>query len=121
MMGKNYDGSEKRPSKLRRWRKLLLKKPMALLVMAAASASLLTGQPQPAQASGALMAMPKAEARDPVKEALDIHEKKMEAKAQEELRAFTNKARQIEAKKGSAARAKFEQEYKAQKLSLIHI
>ena len=62
------------------------------------------------------MAVPKAEVRDPLTEALDIHQRKMQALAQEELNAFSAKGRQIEATEGAAAREKFEAEYKAEQV-----
>ena len=88
-----------------------LKKPVAFLTLVASSAALV-GAPQAADASAPVMAMPKADVRDPGLDALENHQRKMQVEAQDELRKFNARARQIEAKEGGAARVKFEQEYK---------
>jgi len=99
----------KRPSKLRRIFSNA-KKSVAFVTLAS---SVLTSLPKGAQASAPVMAIPKAEARDPLTEALDIHQRKMQAQAQQELNAFSAKGREIEASEGPDARARFEAQYKA--------
>ena len=78
-----------------------------------AGSTVLVANPQVAEASAPVMAMPKAEVRDPGTDALENHQRKMQAEAQEELRRFTARARKIEAEQGPAAREKFEADYKA--------
>ena len=90
-----------------------LKKPVAFLTpLLIASSAVLVGAPESAHASAPVMAMPKADVRDPGQDALENHDRKMTEKAQEELRAFNMRAREIQAKNGPEARAKFEEEYK---------
>ena len=89
-----------------------LKKKLAVVV---GSSALLLGSaalPKVSHASAPVIAVPKAEARDPAMEAFDEHDRRMTQKAQDDLRNFNLKARQIEAKHGEEARAKFEAEYK---------
>lgn len=100
---------EKKPSKLRR----LFSNTKKSLAFVTLASSAIAAVPKTAQASAPVMAMPKAEARDPLTDALDIHQRKMQAKAQAELKSFNAKARQIEAEQGLGAREKFEAEYKA--------
>ena len=57
--------------------------------------------------------MPKADVRDPGQDALENHDRKMTEKAQEELRAYNMRAREIQGKNGPEASAKFEEEYNA--------
>eukprot|EP00980_Cylindrotheca_fusiformis_P021510 scaffold8353_cov138-Cylindrotheca_fusiformis.AAC.41 len=90
-----------------------VKKSAKFLPVFIASSVMLIGAPDIAQASAPVMAMPKAEVRDPGVDAIENHQRKMQQQAQEELKAFTEKARQIEASEGPGARAKFEAEYKA--------
>ena len=72
--------------------------------------------PQQTHASAPVMAMPKAESKDPVEEAMNEHNRIMAQKQQAELKAFSAKCREIEAKKGEAARVQYEREYKESKL-----
>jgi len=67
-----------------------------------------------AHASAPVMALPKAEGRDPATEALGAHERKQTAAKQRELTEFAAKAREIEATQGEAARIQFEADYKKQ-------
>lgn len=67
---------------------------------------------QPARASAPVMALPKAEGRDPVTEAMGVHDRKMAAQAQRELTEMAVTARQIEAEQGESARVRFEKEFK---------
>ena len=109
------DGSTRRGNGrlgIRKFLRSKLKKKIAVVV---ASSALIFGSaaiPKVSHASAPVIAVPKAEARDPIREAFDEHDRRMTQKAQEELRQFTLKARQIEAKHGEAAREKFEAEYK---------
>jgi len=66
----------------------------------------------PAQASAPVMALPKAEGRDPASEALMEHDRRMIKQAQLELDEMAQKAREIEKTKGEGARVKFEREFK---------
>jgi hypothetical protein len=68
--------------------------------------------PFAADASAPVMALPKAEGRDPASEALMEYERRQIAKTQQELNEMTIEARKIEAEQGEAARIKFENEYK---------
>ena len=70
---------------------------------------------QAAHASAPVMAMPKAEGRDPGSEALLEQERRMTAAAQKELQDISAKARQIEAAQGKGARQKFEKQVQEQK------
>lgn len=72
-------------------------------------------RPPVAHASAPVMALPKAESRDPAAEALAEHERGMVSKAQAELRERDAKAREIERTQGEAARVRFEKEYQARK------
>ena len=89
------------------------KKSLAFVTLAAASTATTMALPKTAHASAPVMAVPKAEVRDPLTEALDVHQRKMQLLAQQELNAFSAKGREIEATEGAAAREKFEAEYKA--------
>jgi hypothetical protein len=88
------------------------KQSLALLTPILLAGTTVMGVPQLAQASAPVMALPKAEARDPAVEAIQEHQRQMQQKAQDDLRRYTLKCRQIEAKEGEAARASFEQEFK---------
>lgn len=70
-----------------------------------------------AHASAPVMALPKAEERDPMSEALGAHERKMAAETQRELTAMAQTARKIEAEQGEAARVRYEREYKEAQLA----
>eukprot|EP00977_Amphora_coffeiformis_P018525 scaffold6562_cov163-Amphora_coffeaeformis.AAC.12 len=72
-------------------------------------------RPPAAHASAPVMALPKAEGRDPASEAITEHERRMVTKAQNELRERDAQAREIERTQGEAARVRFEKEYQAQK------
>ena len=63
-------------------------------------------------ASAPVMAIPKAEGRDPITEALEVHQRKKAAAAQKELNEMAATARKIEAEQGEMARIKYEKEYK---------
>ena len=95
------DDNESKPIRRRRW---------PLLIAASILAS-----PLPAMASAPVMALPKAEGRDPMTEALTERARRQQKIEQEELNAMSQKAREIEATQGSAARRKFEQEFQAQR------
>lgn len=110
-MLEDKDLEKPRPSKLRS----LLSKTKRSLAFLTLASSALVATPQRAQASAPVMAMPKAEARDPLTDALEIHQRKMQAQAQTELRDYNAQARKIEATEGAAAREAFEVEYKANK------
>ena len=73
---------------------------------------------KPAEASAPIMALPKAEDLDPGTEALKRHEKNMAKQVQLELDEMAKKAQAIEASEGTAARTKFEKEYKAREQEL---
>lgn len=104
---------------LRRWRRLARVTTAALATLGMAhtriggtsTTSLIV---PPAHASAPVMALPKAEGRDPSSEALLQHEKQMRAEAQQELADMSKKAREIEATHGEKARVKFEREFKEQ-------
>jgi membrane-associated HD superfamily phosphohydrolase len=95
-----------------------LKKPLAFLTLASSAALVVAGPAKQAHASAPVMAMPKADVRDPGLDALENHERKMQQQAQEELKQYTLKARQIEAAEGSAARDTFEETFKAEQAQL---
>ena len=107
------DDDSERPT-VSRLRNFVSKTKKSLAFVALASSALVT-TPRTAQASAPVMAIPKAEARDPLKDALENHQRRMQAQAQKELADFGAQARQIEAAEGPDARAKFETEYKARK------
>jgi hypothetical protein len=89
--------------------------PKACAVLVAASFAIaLTTNPAPAQASAPVMALPKAEDRDPIIEALGEAKRRATVKTQKELQDFAKKARAIEAESGEAARSKFEREFQQQ-------
>ena len=67
---------------------------------------------EPCAASAPVMAIPKAEGRDPITEALEVHQRKKAAAAQKELNEMAATARKIEAEQGEMARIKYENEYK---------
>ena len=67
---------------------------------------------QSAQASAPVMALPKAEGRDPATEALTEMERKQMKKTQEDLNEMARQAREIEKTQGSRARDNFEKEFK---------
>jgi hypothetical protein len=73
---------------------------------------LLLMPPAPARASAPVMALPKAEGRDPASEAIMEHDRRMQRQAQAELTEMARQAREIEATEGEKARVKFEKEYK---------
>jgi hypothetical protein len=116
---KSDDNEKKRRSLgLRKMVSKLGKRIALLTPLVIASSTVLVGNPVVAQASAPVMAMPKAEVRDPGTDALENHQRKMQAEAQEELRRFTTKARQVEAQEGPAARETFEAEYKANQVKM---
>jgi hypothetical protein len=82
------------------------------LIMTSLATGRIIVSPLPAHASAPVMALPKAEGRDPATEAISVHERKMAAEAQRELMEMAKKARQIEAEQGEAARVRFEKEFK---------
>ena len=65
-----------------------------------------------AHASAPVMAMPKAEDRDPMTDALIRQERLNQQQAQKELQQMAQQAREIEASQGERARIKFEHEFK---------
>jgi len=77
--------------------------------------STVLGNPQAAHASAPVMAMPKAEDRDPVTDAIQAYERRMAVQTQQELNDMAAKCRQIEAEQGEAARIKYEKEFHAEK------
>ncbi len=76
--------------------------------------SVWTYYPTVASASAPVMALPKADARDPATDAMMEHQRRMAVKAQAELRKVAEQARKIEAEQGEKARIQFEHEYKQQ-------
>ena len=103
----------------RRYLRRKLRFGLAVLLGAAsssASSQFVTTRTPPAAhaASAPIMAMPKAEGRDPATEAISFHERKMAAAKQTELNEFSAQARRIEATQGERARIKFEKDYKRQ-------
>jgi hypothetical protein len=72
-------------------------------------------RPPAAHASAPVMALPKAEGRDPASEAIMEHERRMIQKAQADLRERDRQAREIERTQGEAARVRFEKAYQAKK------
>jgi hypothetical protein len=66
-------------------------------------------------ASAPVMALPKAESRDPASEALMERDRKLVQIEQDELADFARRGREIEAQQGEAARVRFEKEYQAQR------
>lgn len=94
----------------------LRKKAVAAVMVGAATGGFWNlATPQVAGASAPVMAVPKAEQRDPGMDAMINHQRKMVDKEQAELAAVTQKAREIESSQGEKARVKFEREYKAGK------
>ena len=87
---------------------------LRLVLSMAMAVSVWTGhlQPPSAAASAPVMALPKAEGRDPVTEVMTVHERKMAVAAQCELTEMAAQARAIEAKEGEAARIAFERDFK---------
>ncbi|GAX26891.1 hypothetical protein FisN_9Lh187 [Fistulifera solaris] len=71
--------------------------------------------PWAAQASAPVMAIPRAEQRDPITDALIEHQRRQTVEAQQELQRMAQQAREIEATQGEAARLNFEKEYYRQK------
>jgi F0F1-type ATP synthase membrane subunit b/b' len=67
--------------------------------------------PQAAHASAPVMALPKAEGRDPASEALLEAERRQIKVTQQELQDMAATARKIEATQGEAARVRYEHEY----------
>jgi hypothetical protein len=112
--GSNEDGGLQEPPR-GGLRKLAsgLKKSAKFLPVLILSSAMLVGAPEKAQASAPVMAMPKADVRDPGMDAIENHQRKMQQQAQEELKEFSVRGRQIEASEGADARAKFEADYKA--------
>ncbi|CAB9519311.1 expressed unknown protein [Seminavis robusta] len=107
----------KQKTRLSRFRQRVSKFLKKKLVVAVFVGSSIAGiwTPRPAEASAPVMAVPKAEQRDPATDALLNHDRKMVVKQQQELQEMNKRAREIEASEGTAARSKFEKEYKAQK------
>jgi hypothetical protein len=66
-------------------------------------------------ASAPVMALPKAESRDPVTEAMGHYERQQAQAAQRELNEMAATARAIEAQHGEAARIQYERDYKQEK------
>lgn len=71
--------------------------------------------PFAAHASAPVMALPKAEQRDPATDALMERERRQTMEAQRDLQRMAQQAREIEATQGEAARQRFEKEYYRQK------
>lgn len=119
----DLDGHEDTPKKAARFGRIrrriskFTKKKLATAIMVGAATAGFwnVATPQRADASAPVMAVPKAEQRDPATDALLNHERKMVAKEQAELQETNQKARAIEENQGQAARVKFEKEYRAQK------
>lgn len=113
----NHDGNDgssspvKKTRRRRRWRKLVT----GLAALVLTSFAPLKYNVKSASASAPVMAIPKAEGRDPGTEAMLEKQRKQALEAQKELNEFAKEARQIEAEQGEAARIKFEKDYKANK------
>lgn len=117
--GDNNDGESNGTSRRRQIARKIVskaKKSLALMTPILLAGTTVMGVPQVAQASAPVMALPKAEARDPAVEAIQEHQRSMNQKSQDDLKKYTLKCRQIEAKEGEAARATFEQGYKEAKI-----
>lgn len=107
----------RRTSPLQKLGKTLMRWKWARGVVAAAllgGGSAMTLYPTVAHASAPVMALPKADQRDPATDAMLDHQRRMAVKAQAELRQFAEQARKIEAEQGEAARIQFERNYKQQ-------
>jgi hypothetical protein len=90
-----------------------VKRPMIVPIgISLLSTALTIVKPDMAQASAPVMALPKAEGRDPASEAIMEYERRLAAKTQQELNDMTIEARKIEAERGEAARIKFENDWK---------
>lgn len=112
----SHPSSLNKTSKFKTLRQSLRKKAVAAVLVGAATGGIWNvATPQRAEASAPVMAVPKAEQRDPGTDAMLNHDRKMAAKQQAEIQEMNQKARDIEAKEGIKARIKFEKEYKAQK------
>ena len=112
----SHPSGNAKKSKFKLLRQSLRKKAVAAVLVGAATGGIWNvATPQRAEASAPVMAVPKAEQRDPGTDAMLNHNRKMVAKEQAEIQAMNQKAREIEAKDGIKARIKFEKEYKAQK------
>jgi hypothetical protein len=99
---------------LRLWRQgRRLVKPAAWVSLALLTTTLATNRP--AEASAPVMALPKAENRDPISEYMAEHQRKVATKTQAELKARDQQAREIEATEGEAARMRFEKQWQAQR------
>jgi hypothetical protein len=85
---------------------------LVVAISAASFAAALTVRPAVSQASAPVMALPKAEDRDPATEALHDAERRATARTQKELRDVAAQARKIEAEQGEGPRIKFEKEFK---------
>jgi hypothetical protein len=85
-------------------------KSVALIV--ASSIAVLTMQPAVSEASAPVMALPKAEDRDPATEALHDADRRATARTQKQLRDDAATARKIEAEQGEGPRIKFEKQVK---------
>lgn len=94
------------PKFLKRWR-------YRVAFTAFSLASVVT--PFAAHASAPVMALPKAEQRDPATDALMERERRQTVEAQKDLQRMAQQAREIEATQGEAARQKFEKDYYRQK------
>ncbi|GAX11096.1 hypothetical protein FisN_9Hh187 [Fistulifera solaris] len=106
---KNEEPEEKKfrfPRFLKRWRNYAA-------ITAFSLTSVVT--PLAAQASAPVMAIPKAEQRDPITDALIERQRRQTVEAQQELQRMAKQAREIEATQGEAARLNFEKEYYRQK------
>jgi hypothetical protein len=103
------------PSLLMTRRFLTRAKSVAFVV--AGSLAVLTMQPAVSKASAPVMALPKAEDRDPAMEALMEAERRATTRTQKELRDFAAEARKIEAEKGEPARIQFEKEYQQNQIA----
>jgi hypothetical protein len=114
---KEHDSDETKSSfqKLRSWIQTSRKMSSVALVVAATTASslaVLTVQPAVSEASAPVMALPKAEDRDPATEALHYAAQRATAQTQKELRDVAAQARKIEAEQGEGPRIKFEKDFK---------
>uniref|UniRef100_A0A7S2YG67 Uncharacterized protein n=1 Tax=Entomoneis paludosa TaxID=265537 RepID=A0A7S2YG67_9STRA len=102
----------------RRFKKLVLHNPIvwSVVTVVVGAATPLGGavlRTKPAWASAPVMALPKAEDRDPGTDAMQEHERAMRSETQRELDEMASQAREIEKTQGPAARMKFEKDFKA--------
>ena len=111
-------GKKESPFQLRRrLKKHVLHNPIlwSAATMVAGAATPLGGavlRTKPAMASAPVMALPKAEDRDPGTDAMQEYERQMRTETQQELDEMAQKAREIEKTQGPGARMKFEKDFK---------